>query len=300
MNDVSISVGMAGRYRLQVRGPDGEVRRDSGWFNNLILDAGLNRIGTGAVGTYCQVGSGSNTPNVADTSLQSFIASTGSVPSSTNDRVDGAEKYGFTRYVYRFAAGVAAGNISEVGVGWTSASGNLFSRALVIDEFGTPNTITVLSDEVLDVTYELRIYVPTVDVPYSMTIAGVEYTGVVRAAQFNGTFWAPAMILNNGTNYSNPLFNAYQGPLGAITATPSGSNNSGSLAWDTYSNNSLQRTGVATFNLTSGNLSGGIGAFYLYVYGSWAFQFSVEPKIPKDNTKVMTIRVTTSWARKTI
>lgn len=300
MKNVNLSVGLSGRFRLQVRGPDGELRKDTGWFNNLILNTGLNRIGTGSsVGARCQVGAGSTAPTVADTSLQSWIAGNDSTQSQTNGIVNAAgETYSWARRTYRFNIGVAAGNVSEVGVGWGSSGATLFSRALVLDGSGNPNTITVLSDEILDVTYELRFYPPSVDAAFSLTIAGVNYDFVARTALLVDDNWSPQSLLGSGMG--SPSINAYQGPIGAITAQPTGGGSLGSMTYDSYSNNSYQRTGIATFNVSSGNLSGGIGALLFRTSGSWAMQFSVTPKIPKDNTKTFTIRVTTTWARKTL
>lgn len=300
MSNMKTSVGLAGRFRLQVRGPDGELRKDSGWFNNLILNAGLNYIGNGLpVATRCQVGAGSATPLVTDTSLQTFIAASSSTVNIENGTVNTvSEKYGWTRRTYRFNQGVATGNVSEVGVGWGSGASSLFSRALILDGAGDPNTITVLADEILDVTYELRLYPPTADTAFSLTIAGVNYDFTARAADLNTDMWSPQSLFSAGV--SGPSVTAYQGPIGAIDGRPTGSASSGNITYDAYSNNSYQLTGIATFGITSGNVAGGIGALLFRTSGSWSMQFSVSPKIPKDGTKTFTIRVTTSWARKTL
>lgn len=299
---VNLNVGMEGRYRLQVRGPDGEIRKDTGWFKNLILDAGLNRIGSGsAIGTHCHVGSGSNVPNVADTALQSFVASTSSNPTISSDYVNsGATQYGWTRKTFRFNTGVAAGNLSEVGVGWSSTTGGLFSRALILDGSGNPNTITVLSDEVLDVIYELRLYPPLDDTAYSITISGVTYSGVCRAAYAVNAQWSPITLLNNGTNGNTTYLYAYEGGIGAFGGSPSGTSAAGVFVFNAYSNNSYQLTATVTYGLSNANFGTGIGSFGFIMSGSWAFQFSVSPKIPKNDTKVLTINLTTAWSRKTI
>lgn len=302
MSHMKITTGLAGRYRMRVTGPDGVVRRETPWFNNLITDNGLNRIGTGSIGTFCHVGSGSTAPTVADTALETFVAAT----STLNDNVIGSvnevsEKYAYSQWGFRFAAGAAAGNISEVAIAWSGVGGSVFSRALVRDELGDPMTLTILSDEVLDVIYELRLYPPLTDIPFTLTIGGVEYEGFARTSSFPDTNnWGLSMFRTHGTTYATPNFLAYSGTVGAISGTPSGFSGNGSLTWDTYANNSYERTGVASFALDSSNFAGGITAFRLFSYGSWAFQFSVTPGIPKDATKEFTIRVTTGWARKTL
>lgn len=301
MIEIESDVGMLGRFRLQVFGPDGGLRKDTGWFNNLILDAGLNRIGSGlAVATYCHVGAGSSAPTVSETSLQSLIGTAAGSSSSGGFDSTGAAHFGWERIKYRFEAGVAAGNVSEVGVGWGTGASSLFSRALILDAGGTPNTITVLPDEVLDVTYELRLYPPMTDTSFVLPISGTNYSCVGRASNAQSGYWSPGRLMLYGTNSSSPSLGVYSGTIGAMSGVPSGSSASSSFSYDAYSNNSLQRTGVASYNLTTGNFAGGIQALSLACPGDWQMQFSVTPAIPKNNTKVLTIRVVTSWSRKTI
>lgn len=297
MNEINVTAGLAGRYKLVVTRPDGSAR-ETPWFNNLILDNGLNRIGTGAIGHYCQVGSGSVEPLVTDTSLQSLVASAG--VHSESDGNGSTPYYGWHRRTYRFNAGVATGNLSEVGIGWTTGSSTLFSRALIRDGGGSPTTITVLSDEVLDVIYELRLYPPETDSTFNMVIGGTTYTVICRPAGETPGAWSPSILFSYGPTYSAPMFRAYEGEIGAVTSNPSGSMGDSDLAWDAYSNNSYQYSGLATFGLSSANFPTSIGSFWLFVYGSWAFQFGVSPKIPKNATNVLKLRVTTSWARKSI
>lgn len=297
MNEINVTAGLAGRYKLVVTRPDGSTR-ETEWFDNLILNNGLNRIGTGAIGSYCQVGSGSTAPLVTDTSLQSLVASAGAI--SQSDGNGSTPYYGWHRRTYRFNAGVATGNLSEVGIGWTTGSSTLFSRALIRDGGGSPTTITVLADEVLDVIYELRLYPPETDSTFNLVINGTTYTVTCRTSNANPGKWSPSILFSHGPNYSPPMFYAYEGDIGAATGTPSGSSANSGLLWDAYSNNSYQYSGLATFGLSSANFPTSIGSFWLFVYGSWAFQFGVSPKIPKNATNVLKLRVTTTWARKTI
>ena len=75
--NITLDAGLEGLYRLVVRDArTDEVRRDTGWFKNLILDSGLNRLGTGTAVGYMQIGTGSTAPNVADVALATWAAST--------------------------------------------------------------------------------------------------------------------------------------------------------------------------------------------------------------------------------
>jgi len=306
-------VGVAGRYRLRV-GKRGQAPRiDTGWFDNIITDAGRNLMGGDGYMDSCQVGSGSTTPTVGDTSLATYVAGTSDVVASTEAAEASAPYYGSTTVTYRFAAGDAAGNLSEVGIGTATSGGTLFSRALITDGGGSPTSITVLADEFLDVTYPIQLVPPTGDITVSDVTdsgpAGTVHAITLRASEVTSedTFGTQGWTVD-GTNSSigevelAGIFGcrAYNGAIGAITASPSGtSDNPTSTTTDAYVNNSLERTGTITFGLNDGNLSGGIQslAFHFLNAGTWQAEF--DPVIPKTNTDTLTIDVSVSWDRTT-
>jgi hypothetical protein len=292
---IQIPIGLAGRFKLDVRGPGGELRRSTGWFPNLVLDSGLNGIGTDYMITNCYVGTGTAEPTATDTALESFLAQASLVRSSTNGAASTSPYYKKTTNVYRFNTGVAAGNVSEIGIGKSGTPPQpLFSRALVLDGDGEPTTITVLSDEILDVTYEIRAYLPSSDWTSTVTILGNSYDVTLRAA--NAT--SPISGANEGPGgkvQSNGEAFAYSGSIGSVTGSPSGTtisrigeNN------QAYSNNSYQRDIFWTFPVDD---AGTINSIYWTTsYG--AFQMGFSPGIPKTNTQTMPITCRIAWARK--
>lgn len=294
---------MSGRFKLDVIRPDGS-KRSTGWFDNLILDSGLNHVGTKGIGSFAQVGSGSATPLAANTSLQSWIAGTSGQIGQTEGASPTAPYYGWCRRSFRFAAGVAAGNLAEVGIGWGNTGSTLFSRALIRDGLGDPTVLTVLSDEVLDVTYELRCYAPTADVNADIVIDGVTYATVTRAIGVTSAAqWGTAGMLNYGSQSAGaPNGYAYDGDLAAVTADAPDGTFIGVLAGSilAYSNNSLKRRVKVTAALDVANTPGGIKS--VLWYNSWPYagnyQTSFTPKIPKDNTKVLTLTFEHQWARR--
>lgn len=300
-------IGMAGRFKLEaVNVETGERRELAPWFNNLITDAGLNAWGTDSIGSYCVVGTGSAAPAVTDTALANKLAHTNNIISSAPGGSATAPYYASFTQVYRFAAGVATGNVSELGICIGSSSTQVFSRTLVKDGSGNPTTITVLASEALDVTYELRLYPPAADLPHSTVIAGVTYTGVARAANVTG-FTSPGYTWFLGNSLGSPIDiqvpgfqpRVYTGDIGAVTALPSGTYEGVPVSvQDAYSNNSRQRTGTMTVGLTQGNI-GGI-ATVLIPTRLGAYQISFSPPIPKDATKVLTLGLTLSWSRMVI
>lgn len=294
---------LAGQFRLVVRGPDGDIRRDTGWFDNLILDSGLNRWGTGAVSGGAAIGTGTSTPVATQTGLDAQTAYTTTQTANTYGNSGSSPYYGTYFITYTFALGALNGNYTEVGIGWASGA-NMFSRALIVDGSGTPTTLTVTSAEQLSVSYTLRGYVPTTDVVTTPTIGGVSTTVTTRAANASTTGWGAEMRASKDTNYAAVLgsFPVYNGAIGAITASPSGTPSApGSLTTPTYVNNSLTTVRTLFYGLTNGNLSGGITAmlcpFAYYNYATY-FQYGFSPAISKDSTKTLTLSVSHTWARR--
>lgn len=303
---MTIQLQMAGFYKIEAfktdtRGKEleGSRRIAADWFPNLILNAGLERIGImGDYMQYCRVGAGSTPPNVNDTALDSQIASSSTSAGSVSGAQSTAPYFGWRRRTYRFGEGVAAGNISEVGVGWGTGT-NLFSRALVLDPGGTPTTISVGTDESLDVTYELRTYAPTEDVTGTVNMAGVDHAWQSRAASVTSAArWA---VLDNGAVIGPNSSTAFTGAIGAITETPSGTSANLTTTRGTYSPGSMKIGITISANLSQGNIPGGIRSVFANsisgVVGSYQFEF--DPPIPKDATKVFSLTVEVSWARKT-
>ena len=286
----------AGWFKIEAIRPDGARRVLADWFPNLILNGGRNRMGANSDYLYwCQVGSGSTAPVAAQTALVNRIAGTNTHRNEANGAQASAPYYGWYRRTYRFAQGVAAGNLSEVGVGWAT-SGSLFSRALILDGGGSPTTITVLSDEVLDVTYELRRYPGTVDLTGTVVLDGVTHNWVSRAAAVTDQYsWAAAgaMALDQAA--------AYNGNIGAVTAlNPSGTSGSLSVTPLAYSSGSYTRAATVSAGLNQSNLSGGIRSILIRsaATGIGGYQIQFDPAIPKDDTKVLTLTIRHTWARR--
>jgi hypothetical protein len=291
----------AGWYKLEAHkvDADGKIissRIAADWFPNLITDAGLAAMAVynlqGSLLACAKVGSGTATPAFTDTALQTFIAGTSTNQAGSSAVVVGPPRYAYYRVTKRFGAGQAAGNLTEIGMGRASTNTDvLYSRALIVDGAGNPTTITILADEVLDVTYELRRYYDIADIPYSgMVIAGVSYSGVIRPSNINDAqtwygyantgaagvrAFGGAQIGNGGIGPNN-----ISNPLPGATASSNGVN----LA---YVPGSLYRDYSVYFDLNQGNFGGITGIVVNDAYGD--YQISVTPGIPKDATKVLTL-----------
>lgn len=181
-------IQLAGRYKLEVR-RHGELIHDTGWFDNLITNDGLNALGASvAIGAYVMVGTSNTAPANTDTTLVAQVASKLNSAAPSSSFSSGVEtvgnRYGWCRLTCPFAQGAVVGNIAEVGIGWTSTL--VFSRSLV-----TP-AISIIAIDQLTVVYELRMYLPTTNVTGTVNIGGTSYNYTIRPARAASTNFAGA------------------------------------------------------------------------------------------------------------
>jgi hypothetical protein len=249
------------------------------------------------------VGTGSTAPANTDTALANYLAGTNRSYSYSASYAGSPTFHTEATHSWQFDQGAAAGNLSEIGVGWAS-SGSLFSRALIVDGSGNPTTITVAAIEFLSVTYKLRMYPPTTDVTGNITLDGSSYAYTIRPANAGGADWAGHGNVGYASAQGSANAVAYTGDIGAMTGSPSGTTAtiSGSPTAAAYSSSSYKRTLTCSASISQLNLSGGIRSLRfslqstLYSQMYWQCQF--DPKIPKDNTKTLSLTFDVSWARK--
>jgi len=293
--------GFKGRYKIAIWRPDGTLRHQSEWFDNVVTDVGLNRIGIDRWLTHCHVGASNREPEFTDVALDSLIAITTGVVSSAASAHGAEPYYGLRDITFRFPTGAAAGNLAEVGVGW---SVGLFSRALFIDAVGNQTTITVLSDETLDVTYQVQLHSPPEDIPFTATILGQERACTLRAAyatsgstNFGWGISGNRALLAPVSASVNPI-TAFDGSLGSRTAGPSGVAAKADYVENfPYNNNSLEQVFEAAWNRESANFTTGIKSLWLLTNGLGAYQIQIEPPIMKTSALALTMQLKVSWNR---
>lgn len=270
-------------------------------FPNLITNSGLDLLVVTGFMSKCFVGTGNVAPTVNDTQMGVFKAESSEIFSSVYNCATSAPYYAFLRNTYRFSAGTASGNLSEVGIG-KSASGTrtLFSRELIKDSFGNPTTITLLSDEVLEVVYELRHYIPDTDVTGSITFTGNlagTYAYTIRPmAVTNSSIW------NAGNrNYSTGGFataSAYASSIVSITSVLTGTSfPSDGIVIPVYVSGTYSAQFTYKWSLNMGNVPGGIRSVS-FAMGIGDYQIEFNPPIPKTNTDTLQLTFAYSWARK--
>lgn len=309
---------MAGRYKLEVR-RHGKLIHDTGWFDNLITNAGLEALGEAkAPARFCMVGTDNTAPANTNTALGAQVAFQDGASASSAGVVTSSPRYGWARRTYVFPQGAVIGNVAEVGVGWNSSA--VFSRSLV-----SP-TISLLAIDQLTVVYELRMYLPTSNATGSVVIGGTTYNYTIRpafaasvntAGTGNGMGWAPALLAltastRNWSNSVNPC-ESYGAPAviqtnvetDSIKQTDGGTNspNSGvsgrpdTVTSAAYAAGSLSCQFTMTWGVTKGNDTSGIRAFiYNGLFGT--YQCVLDGTIPKDNTKTLSMTWSQTWARR--
>lgn len=277
----------------------------------MILDNGFALL-LGNSGDFvfarCQVGSGSTPVSASQSALVSPVAATENT-TSVEGLFQNLPPYEVTyRAVYRFAAGVAAGNLAEVGVGSYRASNFLFCRALILDGNGNPTTVTVLPDEILDVTYTFTARPDTSDQVSTLNINGVAHAVTVRPAALGS---AMALGVQGRPFWYNPLNGTPthlgdggrvgQGELGPVTGVPSGQQTivSGghSLTAKPYQAGSLAAESTYTLPVTHGNLQGGFTTLFFQPNYGWPLQIKFDPPIPKTASQVFRIDLRMQLAR---
>lgn len=329
---IAVPVGLFNEYRLTTHKADaqgnpipGTAVDRTGWFHNLITDHGLNQFGVlrnsfTKWARGCRVGSGNSTPTTSDTNLQSIIATTTNFTYVGLSRQLAKAPYYIEKTTkYRFGVGAAAGNVAEVGLvagasdsEATNPATQVVTRALVVDSNGDPAVVTVLADEILDVTVRQRLYIPG-DVTGTIVPAGgvsgaIDY--VIRPCYVNRNpsdtglhGWGDVYTANNCWNFgliqqaaaftgaSSGIQGITNGPTGTIVSVPSEEYTS-----PPYIPNSYYTDVKAAYNLDMANNPSGIGAMIL-PFGSCVFQIGFTPRIMKTSDHLFDITLRLTWGR---
>lgn len=304
---LALNVGLQGIYTLRaVDAKTGRTRTLGSASDNTITDSGRNVMATRADWLYCcVVGEGSTPTTVLDTSLEQYV--TGVNNSAWYSHEFGAQTsppyFGWRRRTWRFPVGQAAGNLSEVGVGWSNVDGPyLVSRALIVNLAGVPTTVTVLPTEYLDVTYELRYYPPLVDATDTIVLKGITYDVTMRASIVTNAVWGELIGSQIGYWYRQYIseWRAFDGGIGDITSEPSGLNaglhiGTAALINNEYQNVSYQRDIGVYASTQSYNITGDPGIRSVTIQttaGMYQAEFSAQgtgDPIPKTTLRSMNL-----------
>ena len=269
-------------------------------FKNLIVDQGLNNAASTSINTLvtrCKVGSSSDIPTTSDTALGQQVGSyTPVITSFYNHSSGNPVWYTYGRFTYTFPVGTITGDLREIG--FFDSSDNMFSHALIKDGAGNPTAVTVLADEQLFVTYEVRKYPAETDQTgtFILSINGVDtsFSYTARPALINTTistnYWHGPHQLGVDTDIV-----AYESQtLGTVTVTPTGTAVEGSGTIDTYVADSFKSTLNCVFDPSIANFTDGIGSMMLCN----GFQVSFNPPIPKTSDRRLVLPLSIIYSRR--
>ena len=321
---MNTNIGMAGEFRCVVKKADGSIKTDTGYQKNLILNQGLDFFGgnnDSYMMQYCVIGSGNSQPAYTQNKLDNTIAAVSGVDVSTKYDYDAARDGNLykTNKVCQYSfTGLNNVNISELGLAsvYNSISDYfLCTRALIKDSSGNPTTITVLSGEILEISYKLWAVYDVTDktgqinlldgvggsTPYKYTarMAGVGGANIGGTANY-GNIVGQALYYAAGNN-SHYVFD---GNIGTVEALPTGdvivsSGDAARLPMGGYTNGAYTRSATWSFGISAsnGNIRSALiltsMGFYQIQYGSVAN----DSPIVKTNTQTLTIPVEVSWGR---
>jgi len=277
-------------------------------FSNLITDDGLDLIGTGisldSIYNELAVGTGTTAPAVTDTALENEVAST------TNDNniadVDGTtsspREYSFRRRTRVFLEGEANDDLTELG--WKVGS-TLANRALFKDLAGNSTTVYKTSNDILQISYEYRIFAPLVDLSGSFDLGAGSgsATYTLRPQNVNQADGWGALRSDMG-DLSTAFAKLHEtSTLGSRTGnndpSPSDEESSSSLA--PYTPGNYYRDIEYVWTFAAANFTTGVGLITWnpwYTTGNKAiWQMSLSGQIAKSAATKFTIFFRQAWNR---
>ena len=310
MNRIGFKIGFAGEFRCILRDLMGRAVYETDWSSNTILDTGLPVYGSLNPFSYAAIGFNGTATDVSQTGLLSWQGDNNSYVGSDNPTFSGGPAYSHSNERgYRFNAGNATGLIQEMSIAASTNNNNVWSRHVISP--GINKTV----DNVLDVYYRSTIYPPLGDSVGQVTLGGVVYDTLSRAADLdqvavNSAFGGPSQW-NPGWGSSG--FRVYDGNIGAtITDVPTGNTTTdvGTKGNATYTAPNLYRDATVDGGLDDANIVGPPGGIRSILWPFSGFQVQCqftaavgEPTaggpIPKDATNIYGLVCRQSWGRYT-
>jgi hypothetical protein len=254
-------VGLKGEFRFILEDENGNIKRDTGWFDNLITDIGLQMwCETPFITSTMHLGSDGTAAAFTDTAMGAKLINTYVDYIAAGN--SGAPSYDmYTSCECVFAAGTATGTIREAGMGMDYGAG-IFSRTVV-----TPEIVKGAQDQ-LTGYWRINITPDLTDSTGTVMLDGVSYDWIGRFCDLDDT-WASGGRTH--CRFRGSLGGASDGVIQTVDLRPTGTMRSGSFV----RTSGMESAGVYYAGLemtyTHDNANGFISAFHLP--GDWGGQY---------------------------
>ena len=312
-----MKIGLSGHFRLEVREARTGKLKQAREFDNLITNSGLDCYGLQYNPIdFCYIGSGMNAPTPEDAQMGQFVGSTNQKLSAVRQAPESPNWVAALTVAYRFNANTIVGNFSEIGIGYGSnpANGKLWSRALIVDEGGSPSTLTIVENEYLDVYYTLYFHPPLGDASFDFQIGSTTYHVTERLAYAANT----RIGGNDGGLYINAPYvretKTNCTALGEITGEQNGVNSDKSDGGypyrpngvlQPYSMGAYKRAAIFHYGLGNCNYENGISGLVWDSGQSFSsdasmffeVQMVISPPIMKTENNELELTVEYGWGR---
>lgn len=298
-------VGLSGEIRAILYDLNMNVRQDTGWGPNLIVNNGMNSIPLGRFMQSMSIGAGTAIPTVNDTQMQIPLATVGSfigAGDGVNTAAVGPDyQYAQTRS-RRFGAGVGTGIVTEGGAGYNTNGLDIFNRALL------PSSVDKGPENVMDLIFRLTIWPDLTDHISTAIFKGITYDTLTRAsnvgAYTGATAWGGFEVSDSGTNWQ-----AFDGAIGAVTGMPAGDNGpgGGTFTNPAYVPGSFEQeihyfVGLNQWVTASETIRCLIGNLTLMQLQTQFTEATGQPNpgdpVPKNNTEIADFSWLYKWARR--
>ena len=233
---MNIDIGIKGRIRAVVSKSNGEVCSDTGEFDNLILNQGLDVLGGIAnkgnnLYDKCVIGTGTSIPNENQTSLDTYVSSA-SVSNNYNavTKIDAEKNIVIVSrmFIYKFE-NIGNYNLTEIGLastGFNESNVHMCTRTLFKDSSGESTTISLQADETLSIYYTIYAVYSTLDRTGTINLldgngGSTPYNYLVRLSGVSttNTYWGNGMV-GTGLTSSNVGCTSYSSGAVAFTEIP--------------------------------------------------------------------------------
>ena len=299
---------LRGHFKLAAVKNGVAVRRCE--FDNVVCTGGLDYIyscpkysdGNGYYLGECQVGISNAAPASTDLQLGSFaqvapvVNSDYAHPNLSLETVNGITSW-VCSYQYVFAAGSIVDVIREIGIAPYHPSGtpvNLFSRALIHDQFDMPSEFTIHGDESLEVIYELRVVLDPTTIQFDVTgqdnfdtfpvhcILGAGNVSQIpplgRSLESN----PPTIYVTDG-----PIGNMFEAPHGDVTQVVNGT-------YKPYVPGSFSVDASFYVSEVTGNFDGGVSSLMTRT-NFHSLQLQMKPSPIKTTSKQLRLGFKYNW-----